>query len=119
VQAAPSTARWAPVSDTIVLVLVLDESALGRASLTVIREFAELEHELSQRGTAVWMVALPLNALQMVASAVAGARPGQPPVSDGLAAGTSCQRLGVLEPATLRHVPPSGVDALDTGAVER
>jgi sulfate permease, SulP family len=44
-------------------VLVLDATALGELSITVIEEFAELERELGDRGVSLWMAGLPPNAL--------------------------------------------------------
>jgi Sulfate permease family len=40
-------------------------TALGRVPLTVVHEFAELEHELGRRGVTLWIVALPPNALEL------------------------------------------------------
>ena len=50
-------------------VLALDATALGRVSLTVMHEFAELEHELRDRDVNLWIVALPPDTLRLARQA--------------------------------------------------
>jgi len=52
-----------------VRVLALDATALGRVSLTVMHEFAELEHELQDRDVDLWIAALPPNTLRLAQKA--------------------------------------------------
>jgi sulfate permease, SulP family len=46
-------------------VVILDGTALAYATLTVVDEFAELEHRITELGAEIWIVALPPRALEL------------------------------------------------------